>query len=144
MMGAKIILPSILLILMCLIDKRSGLLCFQCNSGDHVDCEDPFDPVLAGKYLYSCPSYGKEYYCEKMVVNNYNGEREVRRSCQNFKKLSEYQEAVRISNSCFKTTVDQQNSLICKCELNGCNSGIPIEVNFFVILSAAVFAYLKD
>merc|ERR1711915_636059 len=84
-MDAKIVIPSILLILMCSPENSSCIQCFQCNSGDDARCEDPFSfQDMAEEYLYHCPDNenGKEYFCQKMLYKD-----RVQRSCQHIIRM---------------------------------------------------------
>ena len=96
-----------------------GLKCYQCNSKTDADC---MDPVVEGeppavkaslaKYLLDCPQIdGVDATLCRKVDQYVRGEASVIRACA----TREYK------NECYKTVLEEYNTLSCTCKDEGCN-----------------------
>ena len=118
-----------------------GLQCYQCNSKTpgQESCMDPFvdEPTEEGKpaqvkeevkkFLSECPSGST--LCRK--TDQYvRSEASVIRSCGN----KEYK------NECYKTVLEEYNTLSCTCKEDGCNHAPNALASLATIVMMAVLA----
>ena len=113
--------PVVICLLLAVPFLADGLKCYQCNSNtaQQSDCMDPF--VKEGsqevkdslkKYLQECPQIDGEAATLCRKVDQYvRGEASVIRTCA----TKEYK------NDCYKTVLEEYNTLSCTCKGEGCN-----------------------
>jgi len=141
-MDSKLVFPIAALLLLCLIDTGSSLQCHQCNSYEHAHCGDPYHHVddvskapKTQEYLNDCPDDGIEYtFCRK-IYQNVRGDERVIRSCG-------YIPDEREDRDCYTTVLEEYNTLVCQCKLDGCNSASMFKVSTVAVASAVLLAYL--
>eukprot|EP00091_Calanus_sinicus_P010456 TRINITY_DN242_c0_g1_i3.p1 TRINITY_DN242_c0_g1~~TRINITY_DN242_c0_g1_i3.p1 ORF type:complete len:144 (+),score=15.56 TRINITY_DN242_c0_g1_i3:115-546(+) len=141
-MDSKLVFPAALLVLLCLIETGSSIDCYQCNSYEDPHCGDPFyfpeDVEKKAKNpdaLKPCDpdTDDKKHFCRK-IYQNVRGDERVIRSCGTIRDERE--------RNCYTTVLEEYNTEVCQCDLDGCNSGNMFKVSTFAVLSAVVLAYL--
>jgi hypothetical protein len=140
-MESKLVFPAALLLLLCLVDSGSGLKCYQCNSYEQALCADPFtfkdngDVKSDDQFLLDCPADtdDKKHFCRK-IYQNVRGDERVIRSCG-------WVEDER-KRDCYTTVLEEYNTEVCACAIEGCNSGTMSSISVMAILSSVALGYL--
>merc|ERR1712059_228918 len=146
-MDSKIVIPAGIFLLLCLIDTGSSIKCHQCNSYEDALCADPFfheeeaskapvDRIPKNpSFLKDCPADtdDRKYFCRKIAQTVRDDDRIIR-SCG-------WVEDDR-GRECYTTVLEEYNTLVCKCDTEGCNGATGFSVSLLATLSAVVLAYL--
>lgn len=114
--------------------KRS---CNVCTSYKDAGCADPFqfpDQPKKDKIGFQQDCGDGEYFCRK-IYQNVRGDERIIRSCGKI--------AHKINGTnCYKTVLEEYNTLVCQCFSDNCNSGSMLSMSVLAIVSSAILARL--
>lgn len=139
---ALIAFGTLLLVAIFLGQEVTGLKCHQCNSYDEALCDDPFyDLSEDGKeklpktldFLKECPNDSNEYTLCRKTYQKVRDDVRIIRSCGWIDYKGE-------KDTCYKTVLEEYNTMVCSCETEGCNGGSSMGVSVFAILASVVGA----
>jgi hypothetical protein len=137
-MNPKLIFTAALPLLLCFLQTGESITCHQCTSYDEAGCDDPFQfadqpNVNKAGFLKPCEGDG-EYFCRK-IYQNVRGDERVIRSC------GSVPHKVNATN-CYKTVLEEYNTLVCQCFDDNCNSGSMLSMSVLAIVGSAILARL--
>eukprot|EP00092_Neocalanus_flemingeri_P047885 GFUD01054414.1.p1 GENE.GFUD01054414.1~~GFUD01054414.1.p1 ORF type:complete len:137 (+),score=14.72 GFUD01054414.1:74-484(+) len=125
-----------LMILLCLVDTGTSILCNECSSIDDSQCGDPF---MIQVFLRECPEDGTEYFCSKIKNSkekDWNGDYGITRKCM-VKVKDESQE-----DQCYWTVLEGYEATICTCDTDGCNTARMYKLSTAAMLLPVMLAIL--
>jgi len=127
-----------LVLLLCLVETGSGLKCHICNSYDSYHCGDPFyypdNPMVpkTNKFLQDCPTDQEYTFCRK-IYQKVRGDVRIIRGCGYIPDEK--------NRTCYTTVLEEYNTEVCSCEVDGCNSASMYQLSAAVV-SAVCLAFL--
>jgi hypothetical protein len=148
-MNPKLVFSVVLPLLLCFLQSGSveaatevttPLHCHQCSTYKDSQCDDPFFENSQGEkkdnvqFLKPCKEEGAKF-CRK-IWQNVRGDVRIIRSCAwEINKENN-------TNNCYKTVLEEYNTLVCQCFGSGCNTSSMLSMSVTAILSAVVLAVL--
>ncbi|XP_040579469.1 UPAR/Ly6 domain-containing protein crok [Lepeophtheirus salmonis] len=133
-MNRNFIFFSLAVLAISFIDSGSSIQCHQCSTYDEKECGDPFvnddGSLKSDKFLSECPE--EKYTLCRKTYQNVRGEVSVIRSCG----YEEYK------NECYKTVLEEYNTLVCTCKEDGCNPASVASTSTFLLGSSLLLAFI--
>eukprot|EP00096_Caligus_rogercresseyi_P001833 TRINITY_DN1312_c0_g1_i2.p1 TRINITY_DN1312_c0_g1~~TRINITY_DN1312_c0_g1_i2.p1 ORF type:complete len:140 (-),score=34.30 TRINITY_DN1312_c0_g1_i2:1129-1548(-) len=136
-MNSSFTLIALGLLVSAFIESGLCLKCHQCSSYNDKRCGDPFvndeGEVLSEDFLLDCENTDDITYtlCRK-TYQNVRGDVSVIRSCG----YEEYK------NECYKTVLEEYNTLVCTCKEDGCNPASIAGSSMALLASSLVLAFI--
>jgi len=127
-----------IILLLCLVETGSGIKCHICNSYDSYHCGDPFyypdspDKPKTDKFLQECGTDQQYTFCRK-IYQKVRGDVRIIRGCGYIHDEK--------NRTCYTTVLEEYNTEVCSCEVDGCNSASMYQLSAAVV-SAVCLAFL--
>merc|ERR1711936_1546718 len=120
----------LLVSLACFCSRTDSINCYQCDTSEYAECDDPFDGDM--RYLLECDTENEnDYFCRK-ITQTVEGTKKVIRSCAHIPNMDHS------NDSCYESQDSGYSKSVCVCPYDECNSAALSTVSLLLAMTSCL------